>query len=341
VGLSERVAPVVRDCRCRSPLPALLVGVSSTEEGVVGAVEVARRGLGEGQRMVGGGGEALIAGEKLRCFACAGERFVAEAEPSERLCLFGAHRAQLLGVTRLFEQPFRSAEVAKRLLPLVLEATQLAAEAVAVGEPVGVVERFEQGERAPGVGECQLWRSGRPGPLGEGAAVEDAQARGGELVRERCRLLDQRARPLRVAACVEGEGELGAVAGLQERVGGGGCEAALEQGDPLGARSGGEVAVGEGLVDFGSLAGADARGGGGFELLDRLLVLATRGGVEAEGGARPRAAPVARLRRGEPAQGLLGFVVAAEAQLELGRGELVLAFELERDLPPRLQVGGT
>src|SRR5205814_2064189 len=83
-----------------------------------------------------------------------------------------------------------------RLLPLVLEPAQLAGEAVAARELVGVVERFEEGERAPGVGERRLRRPRRPSGLGEGAVVVDAQARGGELVRERGRLLDERARPL-------------------------------------------------------------------------------------------------------------------------------------------------
>jgi hypothetical protein len=95
--------------------------------------------------------------------------------------LFGARAAELLGVAGLFEQPFGAVEVAERLFPLVFEAGELAAEAVAVGELVGVLERFQESERAPGVGERRLRRALLPGRLGEGAVVVDAQARGGEL----------------------------------------------------------------------------------------------------------------------------------------------------------------
>jgi hypothetical protein len=69
-----------------------------------------------------------------------GERLVAEAEPGQCLCLFGAHGAELLAVAGLFEQPLGSIEVAQGLFPCVFEAAQLAAEAVAVGELAGIVE---------------------------------------------------------------------------------------------------------------------------------------------------------------------------------------------------------
>jgi hypothetical protein len=143
-----------------------------------------------------------------------------------------------------------------------------------------------------------------------------------------------------VPACVEGERELGAVAGLQERVAGGGGQAALEEGDPLDARPGGQVAGSECLVHVGSLAGADPCGHRGLELLNRLLMLAFCGGVDAEGGACPPAARAARLRGRELAQRPLRFavLVPAEAELELSCGELVLALEGERDLAPGLQV---
>jgi hypothetical protein len=63
--------------RGRVPPLLLLVGLGGAEEGVVGVVDVAGGGLGEGERVLGGGGEAVVAGEQLGGFAGAGERFVA------------------------------------------------------------------------------------------------------------------------------------------------------------------------------------------------------------------------------------------------------------------------
>src|SRR5205807_2060724 len=60
---------------------------------------------------------------------------------------------------------------------------------------------------------------------------------------------------------------------------------------------------------------------------------------DAEGGACPRAARGPGFSGCERAQSLLGVgIAAAEAELELGCGELILALEFERDLAPGLQV---
>jgi hypothetical protein len=95
VGVLEGGAPVVRDRGRLPPLLVVFVGLGGAEEGVVGAVDVAGGGLGEGERVLGGGGEPLVAGEQFGCFAGPGERLVAVPEPGE--CWVETQRAIACG----------------------------------------------------------------------------------------------------------------------------------------------------------------------------------------------------------------------------------------------------
>ena len=101
---------------------------------------------------------------------------------------------------------------------MLVEVVQPRAGELGAGELAGVVERFEQGERAACVREREFGCAFGPGGVRERAMVEDARPWERVPLGQFGALDEQGAGALGVAACVEGETQVGAVADLQERI---------------------------------------------------------------------------------------------------------------------------